>query len=264
MERLLASVQGGTSEELVYLKATRDGKLVVDVSGGSSAPSGSTSTVVTLYTVTTAFAGAALNDTLSETTVISSTGAIQNTIWTNITTDTALATQPLGVNISQQGRDPLTNAQLRAAALLITAPALGAPADAPATSDTGTFGLIALIKRGLQNWTTLLARIPALVGNRMPVQNSVPTAATGAILALTTNATGTTFTAFSASACIALDIVNNTGTTIEYRRGGTGTALQIPTGSARLVVGITNADQVGVRRTDTSNVQVSLQAEAFT
>jgi hypothetical protein len=38
---------------------------------------------------------------------------------------------------------------------------LGAPADAAASSDTGTFGLIALIKRGLQNWTTLLGRVPA-------------------------------------------------------------------------------------------------------
>jgi hypothetical protein len=38
---------------------------------------------------------------------------------------------------------------------------LGAPADSAATTDTGTFSLIALIKRGLQNWTTLLGRIPA-------------------------------------------------------------------------------------------------------
>jgi len=39
---------------------------------------------------------------------------------------------------------------------------LGAPADAAATSDTGTFGVIALIKRGLTNWTTLLGRVPSL------------------------------------------------------------------------------------------------------
>ncbi|RST54093.1 hypothetical protein [Variovorax sp. DXTD-1] len=37
----------------------------------------------------------------------------------------------------------------------------GAKADAAATSDTGAFSLIALVKRGLQNWTTLLARFPA-------------------------------------------------------------------------------------------------------
>jgi hypothetical protein len=50
--------------------------------------------------------------------------------------------------------------------------ALGAPADAAATTDTGTFSLIALKKRGLQNWTALLARIPALVSGRMPVDGS--------------------------------------------------------------------------------------------
>jgi hypothetical protein len=39
---------------------------------------------------------------------------------------------------------------------------LGAQADAVATTDTGTFSVIAFIKRGMQNWTSLLARIPAL------------------------------------------------------------------------------------------------------
>jgi hypothetical protein len=49
---------------------------------------------------------------------------------------------------------------------------LGAQADASATTDTGTFSLIAFVKRGLTNWTTLLARIPALVGGRTPVDGS--------------------------------------------------------------------------------------------
>jgi len=38
---------------------------------------------------------------------------------------------------------------------------IGAPADSAAGSDTGSFSVIALIKRGLQNWTTLLGRIPS-------------------------------------------------------------------------------------------------------
>jgi hypothetical protein len=46
---------------------------------------------------------------------------------------------------------------------------LGAPANTPATSDAGAFSLIALMKRALGNWTTLLARIPALVNTRTPV-----------------------------------------------------------------------------------------------
>lgn len=155
---------------------------------------------------------------------------------------------------------------------------LGATADAAATTDTGTFSLIALVKRGLQNWTTLLARVPTLGQKAASVSapvviasdqsvvrvlSSVPNASSGTILGLTTSATGTTYTAFGSQACTGLDVVNNTGTTIEYRRGGAGTAMQIPTGTARIVIGITNANQVDVRRTDTSNTQVTLQAEAF-
>lgn len=49
---------------------------------------------------------------------------------------------------------------------------LGAPADAAASSDTGTFGIIAFIKRAMQNWTTLLGRIPASVSGRVPVDGS--------------------------------------------------------------------------------------------
>lgn len=49
---------------------------------------------------------------------------------------------------------------------------VGAPADAAASSDTGSFGLIALFKRALQNWTALLSRIPALASGRVPVDGS--------------------------------------------------------------------------------------------
>lgn len=107
-------------------------------------------------------------------------------------------------------------------------------------------------------------KTPALVSGRTPVASSVPTSGTVTILALSTAASGATYTPFGSQACVALDIVNNTGTTIEYRRGGAGTAMQIPTGAARMVIGITNANQIDVRRTDTSNTQVTLQAEAIT
>lgn len=47
---------------------------------------------------------------------------------------------------------------------------LGAQADSAATTDTGTFSLVSFIKRGLQNWTTLLNRIPAS-GSQSPSQS---------------------------------------------------------------------------------------------
>jgi hypothetical protein len=66
------------------------------------------------------------------------------------------------------GGGGLTNEQLRASPVPVSAAALtnidadlGAPTDGVATTDTGSFSLIAFVKRGLQNWTTLLARVPA-------------------------------------------------------------------------------------------------------
>lgn len=50
--------------------------------------------------------------------------------------------------------------------------ALGAQADAVATTDTGTFSIIAFIKRSMQNWTSLLAKLPTLVSGRIPVDGS--------------------------------------------------------------------------------------------
>lgn len=79
----------------------------------------------------------------------------------------------------------LTNTELRATPVPVsvsgvataanqatTNTALGAPDDTAAASDTGTSSVIAFIKRALQNWTTLLARIPALSGGRVPVDGS--------------------------------------------------------------------------------------------
>lgn len=143
--------------------------------------------------------------------------------------------------------------------------ATGAQDAAAAAADgTGNYSLIAAAKRALLNWAALLSRLPAaLVAGRLAVVSSVPHVSAGVIMSAQTQAIGTSWTAFASQACIALDIVNNTGTTIEYRRGAAGTAMQIPTGAARMVIGITNANQIDLRRTDTSNTQVTVQAEAF-
>lgn len=53
----------------------------------------------------------------------------------------------------------------------------GLIADAAASSDTGSFSLMAFIKRGMQNWTSLLAKIPTLtlVGSALKVDGSAVT-----------------------------------------------------------------------------------------
>lgn len=87
---------------------------------------------------------------------------------------------------------------------------VGSPADAVASTDTGTFSIIALIKRGLQNWTNILSRIPSGLGskvsnNSFPVviasdQSSVP------VLATARNCTGRQTIALSASTVTNLTI----------------------------------------------------------
>ena len=83
------------------------------------------------------------------------------------------------------------------------------------------------------------------------------------IQSLTTSASGSPFVLFTDMNCTVLDIANFTGVTIEYQRRASGTAFQIANGATRRVVGITNANQIGVRRTDQSVTPVTLQAEAL-
>lgn len=96
-----------------------------------------------------------------------------------------------------------------------------------------------------------------------PLPASVPNAQSVTIMSLTTAATGTNYTAFSSQACNSLDIVNTSSVAIEYRRGATGNSMTILSGSSRLVTGITNANEIDVRRVDTSNTQITIPAEAI-
>lgn len=96
-----------------------------------------------------------------------------------------------------------------------------------------------------------------------PIPASVPGAQSVTIMSVTTAATGTNYTAFTSQACNSLDIVNTSSVAIEYRRGATGNSMTILSGSSRLVVGITNANQIDVRRVDQSNTQITIPAEAI-
>lgn len=101
------------------------------------------------------------------------------------------------------------------------------------------------------------------VDSTNPLPTSIPLAISASILTLTTAATGTNWTAFGSSVCDALDLTNSTSVAIEYRRGGAGSGMQVLSGASRLIVGISNANQIEVRRVDTSNTQVTIQAEAL-
>jgi hypothetical protein len=84
------------------------------------------------------------------------------------------------------------------------------------------------------------------------------------IITATTSATGSTWVTLPSQACNALDLVNNTGTAIEYRRGGAGNSIPLPDRSSRLIVAITNTNQIQIRRVDQSNSTVTITGEAIT
>ena len=318
-----ANLLWNMSKQLEYLI-----KVTSQISGGGG---GGTDKefVVTTYTVKTAFTGGSVGDVITATQVINvstSTPTTITTIWRNQTTATDLLSAPSFSNLSLEGTTALTDTQLRAAAVAVSNANLvnidanlGAKNDAAATTDDGTFSVIAFIKRGLQNWTTLLSRLPTLgqknAGGSVPVviasdqaavavapnvtrgggaidsntqrvtlatdgpgvvslssidsktpaldnnrQPVLPSMASGGNISVQTAVTGTNYTAFASQACKQLTISNQSGAVIEVRQGAAGVALQIPTGAFYTFFGITNANQLDVRRTDTSNTQITLTA----
>lgn len=105
--------------------------------------------------------------------------------------------------------------------------------------------------------TAMDAKMPASDNAKQPV---IPSFTSGANLSAQTNATGTNYTAFGSQVCKQLTVSNQTGTTIEVRQDATGVGLQVPSGAFYTFFGITNANQLGIRRVDQSNTQVTVTA----
>lgn len=92
--------------------------------GGGGAAGADRELVVTTYRCKTAFAGASVGDTITATQVIdvSATPTTVSTIWRNQTTAADLASAPSAVNLEIVGSTALTDAQLRASAVLVSGP----------------------------------------------------------------------------------------------------------------------------------------------
>jgi hypothetical protein len=82
----------------------------------------------------------------------------------------------------------------------------------------------------------------------------------GGHLSAQTNATGTNWTAYSSQECDQMTLSNQTGTNIEVREGGSGVGFIIPTATFYTFFGITNANQLQIRRADQLNTQVTVTA----
>lgn len=127
---------------------------------------------------------------------------------------------------------------------------------------------------GQTDLTTITALLGNISGN--PTSNTVlarlkditdrlsaPKYTTVSITQVATNATGSTFNAFPSVSCEFMDIVNDTGTDLEYRRGGAGNTMVILAGQTRTIQGLSNANAISIRRKDVANTPVTVRAEAF-
>ena len=87
-----------------------------------------------------------------------------------------------------------------------------------------------------------------------------PIMSSGGNISAQTASTGTNWTAFGSQTCKQLNLSNQSGTTIEVRQAGAGVGLQIPTGTFYTFFGISNTNQLSIRRVDNSNTQVTVTA----
>lgn len=97
--------------------------------------------VVSTYVVKTAFTGASIGNTVTATQVIDVSGAnpsTVSTIWRNQTTAADLASAPSASNLELVGTTALTDAQLRATAVPISAASLPLPTGAATSANQTT------------------------------------------------------------------------------------------------------------------------------
>jgi hypothetical protein len=81
-----------------------------------------------------------------------------------------------------------------------------------------------------------------------------------------TLSSGSGYASFPDVPCQQMDLINNSGTTVEYLRSfpsGQTIAIPVITASSRLIVGLRNASEISVRRTDLSVTPVTVIAECF-
>jgi hypothetical protein len=182
----------------------------INAASGSSGGGGGGSTidrelVVTTYSVKTAFSGASVGDTITQTQIIDVTSSPYSvlTLWRNQTTNTDLVSAPSAANLTLVGSGSLSDAQLRASPVPIAVTdGLGNPitstggaldvniktptsisqsltnldvdlgnvADPVATSDTGSFSLISLVKRQLQKIPSAISSIASFDQAGQPVR----------------------------------------------------------------------------------------------
>lgn len=152
--------------------------------------------------------------------------------------------------------------------LPMTAPALGALTDAAIDDYTSTAASLLAVLKGLLKVTG--KQTDGIYGDGTGVAAGTFAAFFKALLTKDanvvfssgngtqqTNPTGATFNTLTSQACKSVTISNQTGTTLDVQQGGAGAAFQLPTGQVVVFRGLTNANNLGIRRSDASSSQVT-------
>ena len=88
----------------------------------------------------------------------------------------------------------------------------------------------------------------------------IPVMSAGGHLSVQTAASGTGFAVFADQAARQITIINNTGTSIEVRQGAETVYLPVIDATGYTFYGLSNANQLAVRRIDQSATQVTVKA----
>lgn len=125
--------------------------------------------------------------------------------------------------------------------------------------------LLAATTQSLANKDTSLvhARVPLLAALAKLLDPSGTVSAYSAA-ATQTNATGTTWTALAAGACTQINLRNRTGVSVDFRIASDTTIFTLISGEDITLPCLTNSSEWEIRRTDTSNTQVTVQFFRYT
>jgi len=160
-----------TTGTLVNVLVNPDGSIVTTGGGGGGGTTIDRELVVETYRAINTATGVSIGDLITQTQVIdvTATPSTVSVIWRNQTT---------GLDIAAPG---FANLELAGGSTTSITNALGAVADAAATTDTGSFSVLAFLKRGMQNWTSLLSKLPASLGIKTSAASLSTTSASDAI-----------------------------------------------------------------------------------
>jgi hypothetical protein len=81
------------------------------------------------------------------------------------------------------------------------------------------------------------------------------------IISAQTSGIENTFAPLPARACKQLTVFNLTGTTLSFKRNGTGPTFEIPDGVSWMFRGLSDANDLSVMRSDGSGLPVTFKAE---